>query len=102
MILSRIPFLLLAACNSCLAQANFGFAVSDEVKDEKLHYEFIQDVIVNDTGPDDPILNYRTNYGISGINQKEFSVTTERFQGTIPRKDYIALMDRAKELLAEE
>jgi hypothetical protein len=102
MTLFKTVLLLLSACASCLAQADFRFYVFDDVKNEKLDYTFVQDVTVYDSGSEDPRLNYYTEYRISGINQKEFSFASERFEGAIPRKEYAELMDRARKLPAKE
>ena len=102
MSLLRITLLLLSVCTSCLAQADFRFYVFDDVKDEKLDYTFVQDVTVYDWDSDDPRLMYYTEYRISGINQKEFSFTTEQFEGSIPRKEYAELMEKARKLPTKE
>lgn len=98
----KIAFLLICTCASCPAQADFRFYVFDDTKNGSLDYTFVQDITVYDWGSEDPHLMFDTEYRISGINQKAFSFTTERYEASIPRKEYKAFIKRGKKLPTAE
>jgi hypothetical protein len=97
----KIALFSALACSSSLAQAEFRFYVFDETKNEKLHYEFAQDMTVYDFDSQLPRFVYYTEYRVYGINQDQFTFTTERYAGDLSRADYAALMKRARELPIE-
>ncbi|MDP0491425.1 MAG: hypothetical protein Q7Q71_10280 [Verrucomicrobiota bacterium JB023] len=85
-------------CCGCFAQADFRFYVFDETKNDKLHYEFAQDITVYDFESQLPRFVYYTEYRVYGINQDELTFTTERYAGDLSRADYASLLKRAREL----
>jgi len=87
--------------SSAPAQADFRFYVFDETKNEKLHYEFAQDITVYDFESQLPRFVYSTGYRVYGINQDQFTFTTEQYAGDLSRADYAALIKRARELPIE-
>ena len=94
----KIALLLLCACASCLAQADFRFYVFDEIKNDKLHFEFARDITIYDFETQDPRLVFYTEYRIYGINQDEFTFTTENYAGDLSRKDYAIILGQLRRL----
>jgi hypothetical protein len=86
------------SCSGCLAQEDFRFYASDETKNDRLHYEFIQDINIYYFESQLPRFAYYTEYRVYGINQDEFTYTTEQYAGDLTRADYALLLKRAHEL----
>jgi hypothetical protein len=85
-----------------MGQGDFRFYGFDDTKNEQLNYTFVQDITFYDWSSEDPRLMFYTEYRVSGINQKEFSFTTERFEAPIPRNKYNELIESAKMLPTKE
>jgi hypothetical protein len=100
--LFTIILVLLATCLTCMAQADFRFCGFDDTKNEYLDYTVIQDITVYDRSSEDPCLMFYTEYRVSGINQKAFTFTTERFEAPIPRNKYDEFIESAKKLPTKE
>lgn len=95
---SLAVLLLACACPARNGRADFRFYVHDETKTEKLHYVFVQDITISDFDSQLPRFRYSTEYRVFGINQDEFTFTTEDFAGELSRADYGAAIDRARKL----
>jgi hypothetical protein len=95
---SKIIIMLLGTWASCFAQADFRFYVFDEIKNDKLHYEFVQDITIYDFKSQDPRLTFYTEYRIYGINQDDFTYTTEDYAGDLSRAEYAAILGGLRKL----
>jgi hypothetical protein len=94
----RIVLLFLITCADCRAQADFRFNVFDETKNDKLHFEFAQDITIYDSDSQKPRLIYSTEYSVYGINQEKFTYTTESYAGDLSKAEYAAILARARKL----
>ena len=99
--LFAIIFALLCSEGTCLAQADFSFYISDETKNENVHYEFSQSITIYDFDFQDPRLIYSKGYEIFGINQEEFTATSESYAGDLSRKDFTDIMEKIHKLPIE-
>ncbi|MFY8215850.1 MAG: hypothetical protein ACOVMP_04535 [Chthoniobacterales bacterium] len=81
-----------------MAQASFRFYVFDETKSDSLHFESGQDITIYDFDHRQPRLSYSTEYRVYGINQRDFSFTTESVEVDISKKDFDVLLNAARAL----
>jgi hypothetical protein len=94
----KTAMFLALACSGCLAREDFGFCVTDEVKTDKLHYEFVQNINIVYFESQLPRFIYSKGYTAYGINQDTFTVTSEKYAGDLSRADYALLLKRAHDL----
>ena len=66
---SKIIIMLLGTLASCFAQADFRFYVFDEIKNDKLHYEFVQDITIYDFKVSVPKTSPYLSGGFAGLGR---------------------------------